>query len=415
MKKSNNVINVQLSDNQGKLHIRIAGWYIPKDFNDYSFELLINGKKTECSIEHITREDKLDELLERGLNRDCEIGFIVKADTDKTDINEIKFVVVDSGETKELASLDNKDIGYTIEDQLLQYNIDCIWAENTPDGDTVYRITGWVLSKGDISIEVVNRDNKKVDYTYVKCDRHDLIDNGYTEDKEKAYGFTISVEEKDGYILKFMSDSAQKDIDIDKELKWQRRVHNIDKTKRLIRAITPHNVASLCKYIGKYGFSDLREYVYSGLYGGNNQELIYKRWFTDHKVTQEELEREKNENFEYQPLISIIVPTYNTPIIFLKEMIDSVIAQSYGKWQLCIADGSQGNKELEATLDAYSKADSRIIYKVLDRNLGIAGNTNAALDMAEGEIVGLLDHDDTLEPNALYEVVNALQEKMAAV
>ena len=56
-----------------------------------------------------------------------------------------------------------------------------------------------------------------------------------------------------------MSDSAQKDIDIDKELKWQRRVHNIDKTKRLIRAITPHNVASLCKYIGKYGFSDLRE------------------------------------------------------------------------------------------------------------------------------------------------------------
>lgn len=145
--KSNNVINVQLSDNQGKLHIRIAGWYIPKDFNDYSFELLINGKKTECSIEHITREDKLDELLERGLNRDCEIGFIVKADTDKTDINEIKFVVVDSGETKELASLDNKDIGYTIEDQLLQYNIDCIWAENTPDGDTVYRITGWVLSK----------------------------------------------------------------------------------------------------------------------------------------------------------------------------------------------------------------------------------------------------------------------------
>ena len=57
------------------------------------------------------------------------------------------------------------------------------------------------------------------------------------------------------------------------------------------------------------------------------------------------------------------------------------------------------------------KADSRIIYKVLDRNLGIAGNTNAALDMAEGEIVGLLDHDDTLEPNALYEVVKALQDK----
>ena len=57
MKKSDNVINIQLSDNQGKLHIRIAGWYIPKDFDDYSFELFINGEKTECSIQHITREE----------------------------------------------------------------------------------------------------------------------------------------------------------------------------------------------------------------------------------------------------------------------------------------------------------------------------------------------------------------------
>ena len=136
MKKSDNVINVQLSDNQGKLHIRIAGWYIPKDFDDYSFELLINGKKTECSVEHITREDKLDELLERGLNRDCEIGFIVKADTDKTDINEIKFAVVDSGEAKELASLDNKDIGYTIEEQLLQYKMYKYMAYELKDRQT---------------------------------------------------------------------------------------------------------------------------------------------------------------------------------------------------------------------------------------------------------------------------------------
>lgn len=78
MKKSDNVINIQLSDNQGKLHIRIAGWYIPKDFDDYSFELLINGEKIECSVEHITREDKLDLLISNNLKRDSKIGFIVK-------------------------------------------------------------------------------------------------------------------------------------------------------------------------------------------------------------------------------------------------------------------------------------------------------------------------------------------------
>ena len=120
MKKSDNVINIQLSDNQGKLHIRIAGWYIPKDFDDYSFELLINGKKIECSVEHITREDKLDELIERDLNKDCEIGFIIKADIDNSDVSKISLMVVDSGERKELASLNKKDVVYTMDIQRMK-------------------------------------------------------------------------------------------------------------------------------------------------------------------------------------------------------------------------------------------------------------------------------------------------------
>ena len=95
---------------------------------------------------------------------------------------------------------------------------------------------------------------------------------------------------------------------VERTLRWAKRGKDVHTTDQLLFGVVQGGE-----------FSDLREYVYSGLYGGNNQELIYKRWFTDHKVTQEELEREKNENFEYQPLISIIVPTYNTPIIFLKE------------------------------------------------------------------------------------------------
>ena len=413
MKKSNNVINVQLSDNQGKLHIRIAGWYIPKDFNDYSFELLINGKKTECSIEHITREDKLDLLISNSLKRDCKIGFIIKADVNKSDVKSIELYVVDAGVRSQIASADEKDVVYTIQDQILQYNIDRIWPEKTTDDKHVYRVAGWgVAQEGDVTIDMTDVNNNPLEFKNMRCERLDLIDNGYTEDEKKAVGFTITIDEKPGYVLHFKSDAKNIDINIDQEIKRQRRVYNIDKAKRMIKAITPHNVARLCHHIRLYGFKDLKEYVYGGLYGVMDQAEIYKKWFAIHKVTQEELDNQKKAKFDYEPKISIIVPTYNTPVKYLEEMIQSVIDQSYSNWQLCIADGSCGNAKLEKVLEEYHNKDSRIIYKLLDSNKGIAGNTNAALELADGEITGLLDHDDTLEPDALYEVVKAFQDKL---
>lgn len=413
MKKSDNVINIQLSDNQGKLHIRIAGWYIPKDFDDYSFELFINGEKTECSIQHITREDKLDLLISNSLKRDCKIGFIIKADVNKSDVKSIELYVVDAGVRSQIASADEKDVVYTIQDQILQYNIDRIWPEKTTDDKHVYRVAGWgVAQEGDVTIDMTDVNNNPLEFKNMRCERLDLIDNGYTEDEKKAVGFTITIDEKPGYVLHFKSDAKNIDINIDQEIKRQGRVYNIDKAKRMIKAITPHNVARLCHHIRLYGFKDLKEYVYGGLYGVMDQAEIYKKWFAIHKVTQEELDNQKKAKFDYEPKISIIVPTYNTPVKYLEEMIQSVIDQSYSNWQLCIADGSCGNAKLEKVLEEYHNKDSRIIYKLLDSNKGIAGNTNVALELADGEITGLLDHDDTLEPDALYEVVKAFQDKL---
>ena len=113
---------------------------------------------------------------------------------------------------------------------------------------------------------------------------------------------------------------------------------------------------------------------------------------------------------DYQPKISIVVPTYRTPIVFLREMIDSVRAQTYPNWELCIGDGSEGDQELVDTLAEYAAQDERIKYQVLEKNLGIAGNTNGALALATGDYIGLLDHDDVLPPNTLFEVAKALNE-----
>jgi glycosyltransferase involved in cell wall biosynthesis len=127
-------------------------------------------------------------------------------------------------------------------------------------------------------------------------------------------------------------------------------------------------------------------------------------------VREQELERQRKTHFSYEPLISIAVPAYHTPERQLREMIDSVRRQSYANWQLCIADGSGDDAAVASVLREYQKADPRIDVRILDQNLHIAGNTNAALAMAKGEFVGLLDHDDLLEPDALFEIVARMQD-----
>ena len=104
-----------------------------------------------------------------------------------------------------------------------------------------------------------------------------------------------------------------------------------------------------------------------------------------------------------------MIPLYCTPTPYLKELIDSVRAQSYTNWQLCLADGSPDQKVEEYIQKRYGK-DSRILYKHLEENGGISINTNKAIEMATGEYLMLSDHDDTLEPDALYEIVKAIND-----
>ncbi len=127
-----------------------------------------------------------------------------------------------------------------------------------------------------------------------------------------------------------------------------------------------------------------------------------------------ELKAQKTATFPYMPKISIVVPLYNTPEKFLKEMIDSVVKQSYSNWQLVLADASDKDlPHIRKVVDSYK--DHRITYKKLEENKGISENTNAGFALAEGDYLALLDHDDVILPNALYENVKAINETGAQV
>ncbi len=126
----------------------------------------------------------------------------------------------------------------------------------------------------------------------------------------------------------------------------------------------------------------------------------------------EELERQRNEKFESMPLVSIVVPAYETREEFLSALIDSVTAQSYENWELILADASESGrvKGCVERKQAFLGADQarKIKYHVLLKNEGISGNSNQALSYARGDYIGLLDHDDLLAPDALYEMVSAI-------
>lgn len=115
-----------------------------------------------------------------------------------------------------------------------------------------------------------------------------------------------------------------------------------------------------------------------------------------------------DEEFEYQPLISILIPTYNIGKEYLSQCLDSVLKQHYQNFEICIADDCSTNTETIMTLKEYEKKDSRIKVVYRNENGHISNATNSALDIANGEYVGLLDNDDLLSENALYEVVKAL-------
>ncbi len=125
--------------------------------------------------------------------------------------------------------------------------------------------------------------------------------------------------------------------------------------------------------------------------------------------TDEELQKQRQEQFAYMPLFSVIVPAYETDELFLRQMMDSVIAQTYENWELCIADASKSEKVAQVIRGDY-KEEKRIKYRRLAENRGIPENTNQGLEMAGGAYIALLDHDDVLVPSALYEMVKRINE-----
>ena len=141
-----------------------------------------------------------------------------------------------------------------------------------------------------------------------------------------------------------------------------------------------------------------------------NEYADYDTWLRIMRVSRQELFAQRKTKFSYAPKFSVVVPLYHTPAKFLKDLVRSMMYQSYANWELCLVNASPEDVHLTSLLENWAMRDKRIRVIRLEKNLGIAQNTNAGIEASTGEFIAFLDHDDFLEPNALFCYVDALNK-----
>ena len=230
------------------------------------------------------------------------------------------------------------------------------------------------------------------------------------EEKLRSYRDALEREEEKQTVLqKKLEEEQQKNGDLETKLD-RIKGSKIWKMSKPLRDVM-HFMMRTKERLGYYG-------SLKGIARKLNAKMIEKKARRQHGTASfpnaQEAERQRNTVFDRDVTFSILVPLYNTPEKFLRQAIESVIAQTYPKWQLCLADGSdEAHASVGKICQEYADKDDRITYQKLSENKGISGNTNACLAMAKGNYIALFDHDDVLHPSVLYEYMKVICEKDA--
>lgn len=257
-----------------------------------------------------------------------------------------------------------------------------------------------------VNYKVVDENQNEVPSSLRRVVQQRMMERNVVSKEQGLCGFqlTFKVDGQHQYSL-VLEDGYTTETNLLSSYVQQNKM-TFERIKHLFSLINMRTVQRAMVYLQKNGLLSFFKRLTQGI----TPEMDYDAYYKRNKVTKEELEKQRKHVFAYQPKISILVPTFNTPVSLLNEMITSVVNQSYENWELCIADGSaKGNDTQKALIDWQTK-DHRIKVTFLSKNYGISGNTNKAFDRATGEYTALFDHDDLLELDTLYEIVKSLQD-----
>ena len=295
-------------------------------------------------------------------------------------------------------------------------------------------IQGWAFGKdpeSPVKIEAFGKDEELKEIFIEEVERETVIE-AYFPNYEKEHGKGIS--RRLGFAVNVpYAFGEQEEVVLTLETEGQRRtfLFNDEKIERFnsrsrkkwdkLRALFQwETVEAIKDTVRQGGLSALFHKTVRKL-RSIEEEYDYNEWQRRVRPTEEELERQREisrgNRFSDSPVFfSFVIPVYRPKEEFLRRLLDSILAQTYPHFEVCLADASDyrtfhkeiGKKSPKEVLEEYSQRDHRIRFQVLEENEGISGNTNRAIRMAEGDFIVFSDHDDELAPNALYEVVTAI-------
>lgn len=268
-------------------------------------------------------------------------------------------------------------------------------------------LQGWCVNTcGELEIQVLDDNGKPIQNVHYGKVRRADVSEQMEVDISQCHGFMLEIprdkiQAKTLHVV-LKNPYASKEILIPMR-KFDRENNRMGRVLKLLGKNNRDKNHEIFRQQGIKGFFDyVREE--SGSFTDT-----YGYYEKKHKPSPKELKRQEKEVFSPEILFSIVVPMYNTPEVYLKALVDSVIGQSYQNWELCLADGSP-EPTLGSMISGEYGQEKRIRYKHLENNTGIAGNTNEAIAMAQGDFIVFSDHDDMLAPNALYEIACIVRE-----
>ncbi len=358
---------------KGKSYIGVDGWFFATDGSECSATAKVNGKECGALIE---KKGRLDVNQYYGKKYDVQgnVGFDARIYIDKNTVKDVTIEVQAADKTRTIFSINRSQIKRKIAKYLENSQDIAYCFDEKKIGRKFITIAGWTVDKtSDKTVEVCVTDGRRrpIEAEITRNRRRDVYNM-----------FDGACDTTSGFIVKFKYDLWKK-YSIILTSGEERTVVKIDVIKMFLRKLKTYRRGS--------------------------KAISYKEWLKKNHVTKKELDEQREHTFEYNPLISLVIPLYETDHKFFCQLIDSVLNQTYQNFEICFADGS-ATDELKSVIEKNYPGEKRIKYKKLEKNLMISGNTNAAIEMAEGDFIAFADHDDLLALNAFYEVVKALNE-----
>ena len=379
----------------------VYGWCCAQDTDLISYDVKVNDKSVFFEFDSVYRSDVFRDL--KSKDKQLSLGFYIRVDCLEDNINKFELIATTEEHKESLISLTNDEIKEIEDNHFIEFNIDAVTYEKEISMVTAF---GWTYSIDGkpVKIDILDKNKNVMDISCRKENRSDLIHKHLIQEDQSNCGFLLSFKYQEGetYYIQFVTEN-----DVVTQKLEQTNVAYSSTLSKYIRHINKKNLQKGLAYLKKNGVKKLMYRLRYGTYVGESD---YESWLFAQRVNEKTLNIQRNTHFSYSPKISILVATFNTKEVYLKEMIDTVVNQSYSNWELCIADGSTNDFVEKYVHEHYSSYGDKIKFKKLDQNYGISGNTNKAFEMATGDYITVYDHDDTLELDCFYEIVKALQE-----